>query len=193
MPRTVGFPGGSVLKNPPAKVGDTGNTGSIPGSGRSPRGGNGNPLQFLPGKSHGQRSLVELQSMGLQRVGHDWTTNTGLNFSARMPLFAHPNAKDCTDTAYSVHTLSVLGSDRWDHRVMKIFNPSLKFTWQETHTPHQNSGLWLLKASLSWYQAASIFLPFFSFIKKKFSSLFLHHLETHKKAGYMLPLWIKKI
>ena len=41
----MGFPGGSVLKSPPAKVGDTGNTGSIPGLGRSPRGGNGNPLQ----------------------------------------------------------------------------------------------------------------------------------------------------
>ena len=26
---------------------------------------------FLPGKSHGQRSLVELQFMGLQRAGHD--------------------------------------------------------------------------------------------------------------------------
>ena len=34
--------------------------GSIPGSGRSPGGGNGNPLHFfLPGKSKGQRSLVD--------------------------------------------------------------------------------------------------------------------------------------
>ena len=32
--------------------------GSIPGSRRSPRGGNGHPLVFLPGKSHGQRSLM---------------------------------------------------------------------------------------------------------------------------------------
>ena len=30
---------------------------------------------FLPGKSHGQRSLWgQLQSMGLQRVGHDWVS-----------------------------------------------------------------------------------------------------------------------
>ena len=29
---------------------------------------------FLPGESHGQRSLVGLQSMGSQRVGHDWAT-----------------------------------------------------------------------------------------------------------------------
>ena len=31
-----GFPGGSVVKNPPANAGDTGDVSSIPGSGRSP-------------------------------------------------------------------------------------------------------------------------------------------------------------
>ena len=39
------FPGGSVVKNSLANAGDTGDAGSIPGSGRSPRGGYGNPLQ----------------------------------------------------------------------------------------------------------------------------------------------------
>ena len=38
----MGFPGGSLVKNPPANAGDAG---SIPGSGRSPGGGNDNPLQ----------------------------------------------------------------------------------------------------------------------------------------------------
>ena len=37
------FPGGSVIKNPPADAGDVG---SIPGSGRSPGEENGNPLQY---------------------------------------------------------------------------------------------------------------------------------------------------
>ena len=32
-------------------------------------------LAFLPGKSHGQRSWL-LQSIGLQRAGHNWATNT---------------------------------------------------------------------------------------------------------------------
>ena len=41
-----GFPGGSVVKNPPANAGDTRDSGSIPGSGRSPGEGNGNPLQY---------------------------------------------------------------------------------------------------------------------------------------------------
>ena len=39
---SVGFPDGSVVKNPPTNAGDVG---SIPGSGRSPGDGNGTPLQ----------------------------------------------------------------------------------------------------------------------------------------------------
>ena len=39
-------PGGAVVKNPPANVGDIRDTSSIPGRGRSPGGGNGNPLQY---------------------------------------------------------------------------------------------------------------------------------------------------
>ena len=49
------FPGGSVVKNLPANARDTG---SIPGSGRSLGEGNGNTLVFLPGESHGQKSLM---------------------------------------------------------------------------------------------------------------------------------------
>ena len=40
------FPGGTEVKNPPANAGDTGDTGSIPGLGRFPGGGNGYPLQY---------------------------------------------------------------------------------------------------------------------------------------------------
>ena len=40
------FPGGSAVKNPPAKAGDVGNPGLIPGSGRSPAEENGNPHQY---------------------------------------------------------------------------------------------------------------------------------------------------
>ena len=42
----MGFPGGSVAKNPPANARDAGDEDSIPGSGRSPGEGNGNPLQY---------------------------------------------------------------------------------------------------------------------------------------------------
>ena len=51
-----GFPGGSDGR---ASASNTGDLGSIPGSGRSPGGGNGTPLQYsCLEKSHGQRSLV---------------------------------------------------------------------------------------------------------------------------------------
>ena len=47
-----GFTDGSVIKNPPA-----GDMGSIPGSRRSAGGGQTTPV-FLPGESHGKRSLA---------------------------------------------------------------------------------------------------------------------------------------
>ena len=42
----MGFPGGSVVNNPPANAGDTGDVGLTPGSGRSPGVGNGNLFQY---------------------------------------------------------------------------------------------------------------------------------------------------
>ena len=45
-----------VVKNPPANTEDVRDKGSIPESGRSPRGGHGT-LVFLPGESHEQWSL----------------------------------------------------------------------------------------------------------------------------------------
>ena len=39
----ISFPRGAVVENPPANAGDTG---LIPGLGRSPGEGNGNPLQY---------------------------------------------------------------------------------------------------------------------------------------------------
>ena len=43
---SLGFPDGTMVKNPPTNAGDTRNGDSIPGSGRSPGEGNGNPLQY---------------------------------------------------------------------------------------------------------------------------------------------------
>ena len=58
------FPGGSDGKESACNAG---NLGSTPGSGRSPGEENGNPIPvFLPGKSHGQRSLT-----GYSLRGHE--------------------------------------------------------------------------------------------------------------------------
>ena len=59
-----GFPGGLVIKNLPANARDMG---LIPGSGRSPGGGQGNPLQVFPWKSWWTEKPGRLQSVGLQK------------------------------------------------------------------------------------------------------------------------------
>ena len=52
-------------------AGDTGDPGSIPGSGRSPGGGHGNPLQYSCLRIPWTEEAGGPQSMGLQRVRHD--------------------------------------------------------------------------------------------------------------------------
>ena len=66
-----GFPGGSDGKE---SAYNAGNLGLIPGLGRSPREGNGNP--HLPGEIPRTEGPGGLQSMGLQRVGHDRATKS---------------------------------------------------------------------------------------------------------------------
>ena len=46
-----------AAKNRPANAGEVRDTGSVPGSGRSPRGGQHTPV-FMRGKSHVQRILA---------------------------------------------------------------------------------------------------------------------------------------
>ena len=53
-----------MVKNLPASAGDTRDVGLIPGSGRSPGGGNGNQLPlFLPGTDSMDMSLSKLQEI----------------------------------------------------------------------------------------------------------------------------------
>ena len=60
-----GFSDDSVVKNPPANAGDTGDAGSILGLEKTPGGGHGNPLQYSCLKNpHGQRILVGYSSWG---------------------------------------------------------------------------------------------------------------------------------
>ena len=64
----LGFPGVSEGKASTCNVGDLG---SIPGLGRSPGEGNGNPLQYSYLENPMDRGACRLQSTGLQRVRHD--------------------------------------------------------------------------------------------------------------------------
>ena len=73
MVKALGFfPGGITVKSPPANGEDAGDACSVPGSERSPGGGNANPLQYSRWENSTQRTLSSgLQSVGPQRLGHD--------------------------------------------------------------------------------------------------------------------------
>ena len=70
----MGFPGGSTGKESACSAGDLG---LIPGLGRSPGEGQGCPLQY----SGLENSVDYTESMGSQRVRHDWATFTSLHFT----------------------------------------------------------------------------------------------------------------
>ena len=63
--------------------------------------GNGTPLFpipiFLPGKSHGQRSLADCSPWGSQRVGHNWVTNFHSFYKGLLSIFI------CQHCAWHVH------------------------------------------------------------------------------------------
>ena len=66
---SLGFPRGSVGKESTCNAGDAGAAGSIPGFGRSPGGGHGNPLQYSCRRIPMDRGTW--WATRLQRVRHD--------------------------------------------------------------------------------------------------------------------------
>ena len=59
---SLGFPDGTMVKNTPTNAGDTRNADSVPGSGRSPGEGNGNPLQYSCLENSMDRGVCRLWS-----------------------------------------------------------------------------------------------------------------------------------
>ena len=72
----TGFPGGSVVKNPPANAGDLRDMCSIPGSGRSLKEEVAIHSSILAWKIPWTEKPGRLQSVGSQRVGHDKCLST---------------------------------------------------------------------------------------------------------------------
>ena len=103
LPCLKGFPDDSDGKESTCNSGDQS---LIPGLGRSSGGGDGNPLQYLCLESpHGQRSLAWLQSMGLQRVRHDWMTKHRMFKTDDWQLFLQQKRKMCFFTIHKVFQL----------------------------------------------------------------------------------------
>ena len=69
--RLAGIPGGSVVKNPPAKAEDMGDADSVPGWERSPGIGNGNLHQYSCLENAKDKGAWQPTVHGLQRVRHD--------------------------------------------------------------------------------------------------------------------------
>ena len=70
-PCDLGFPRSSFGK---ASASNAGDLGSIPGSGKSPGEGNGNPLQYSCLENPVDRGAWQATVLGVARVGHDLAT-----------------------------------------------------------------------------------------------------------------------
>ena len=70
--------GRSMVKNPPANAGDSGDESLIPGLERSWRRKRQLTPVFLPGKSHGQRSLTDYSPEDHKSIGQDLVTKQQL-------------------------------------------------------------------------------------------------------------------
>ena len=78
---------GAVVKNLPAAVGDSRDLGSIPGLGRSPRGGNSNQLQYSCLKNSMGRGAWQATVHGVTESD----TTEGLSTRAGYALYTHKN------------------------------------------------------------------------------------------------------
>ena len=79
-----------VVKNPSANAGDVKDSGSIPGLGRSPRGGHGNPFQYSYLENPcGQRSLVGYSPWGCKEsdMTEHLSTSTKPKFKKRVHIY----------------------------------------------------------------------------------------------------------
>ena len=71
-------------KEPACNAGGAGDMSLTPGSGRSPAGGNGNPLQHW--RTPGTEEPGGLPSMGSHRVGHDWSDLVAAAFTEHFSI-----------------------------------------------------------------------------------------------------------
>ena len=114
---SLGFPGGSVIKNPTANAGDLG---SVPESGRYPEEGNGNPLQYsFLGNPMDTGAWQATVYRVVKRAGHDFKTNqTNENLSSRTAAREHSQEesflKSYLALEKSLNRDTLAFSDPWD-------------------------------------------------------------------------------
>ena len=123
-----GFLGGTVVKNPPAKAGNTRDVSSIPKSKKCPGMGNGNPLQYsLPGKLHGQRSLAGYSTWDHKRVKHNWATSH-VCVCARTHAHTHPITAEWEFKSEIKGTPSLSSASKNINSIQQFEKPCSKLT-----------------------------------------------------------------
>ena len=112
-----------VVKSPPANAGDVRDVGSIPGSGRSPGGGHGNPLQYSCLENSTDR---EAWWATVHRVAKSWTQ---LHVPTCTKLKPYPDMTSWT----SAHLLWIHQGDGsaphfWRYTICRLFCHFLYFS-----------------------------------------------------------------
>ena len=90
----LGFQGGAVVKNSPANAGGAGNLGSIPGLGRFPEVGNGNPLQYYCLENCMDRGAWKATVHGVSKSWKQLSTHTQATDQEKI-LTKYESNKDC--------------------------------------------------------------------------------------------------
>ena len=101
-----------LVKYPPTSAGDPGDLGSIPGSGRSPGGGRGNPLQYPCLENPMDRGAWRATVRGLHRVSHDCSDVAHLQAPSPLLLMIwsaerYPNGWSMKCTSWSISPISL--------------------------------------------------------------------------------------
>ena len=100
--------------------------GSIPGSGRSPGGGHGNPLQYFCLENPTDRGASRTIAMWSQRVGHTEWPSTAWRSINRIPLELGHCADEGKECLYLLFISAITGSIPWSGR------PSWRWEWLPT-------------------------------------------------------------
>ena len=141
------FPGGLVVKSPPASAGDAGN--SVWSLGWE------DPLEeemaptsvFLPGKFHGLGSLVGYSSCQLQRVSHNWATEN--TYTYYVYLKSQQKYIPLYDMCVCVCVCLYIERNKGEHTQMQIVR--LKEGWEEEDVWIPWFSLKLLKSVVSGF------------------------------------------
>ena len=162
--------------------------GSIPGSGRSPGVGNGNPLQY---------SCLEkpmdsnLQSMGLQSVRHDWVTKHTHSSHIYIPL-------RLVDFTVSIFPIPLLFLSLHTHYMPALFSPhKLTFTTSINHPKvktlriHNSPGGWLCHCRV-WGKSSRQLPGFFPSVWESKQQKSVVNTEGEKKPRFFTGPWTRK-